>query len=114
MSTADPPHGTTIGAKDARIPMADAQESAKNEDWARVSCWNSEIVGFEDVNHFRLEADSPLYTWVQQAEASLLDGIGNLEAELRNLASGAICGTNGRVCCFGAWCALLDHTKNDR
>jgi alkylhydroperoxidase family enzyme len=66
------------------------------------------------VNHFRLEANSPLYTWVQQAEALLLAGIGKLEAELMNLASVAISGINGRAYCFGAWCTLLDHTTNDR
>lgn len=97
---------------EARIRLADADvKSRESEDWQRIFGWGAENAGVGEVNHYRLEANSPLWTWVQQAEAALLAGIGNLEAELVNLASVAICGINGCVYCFGAWCTILDHAE---
>ena len=96
----------------ARIRLAETDEKTReSEDWQRIFGWGAENAGVDEVNHYRLEGNSPLWRWVQQAEAALLAGIGNLEAEVVNLASIAVCGVNGCVYCFGAWCTLVDHTQ---
>ena len=92
-----------------RIEFGDIEKATQSDpEWKRVFDWGNQIAG-HDINHFKVELNSPLYKWVSKAEETLLAGIGNISAELMNLAGVAISGANGCAYCFGAWCRILDH-----
>ncbi len=58
-------------------------------------------------NHFRLEANSPLYKLFWKAERALWDGMGNLTAEIMGYIFYAVSTSNGCKYCAGAACSIL-------
>ena len=91
-----------------RIRFGDVGKAREDTDWKRVFAWGTKIEGTEP-NHYKVELNSPLWKWVQQAEEALLQGMGNISSELMNMAGVAISGANGCAYCFGAWCQVLMH-----
>ena len=94
-----------------RIGFGDIDKAREDPDWQRVLAWGTKIEGTEP-NHYKVELNSPLWKWVQQAEEALLQGMGNISSELMNMAGVAISGANGCAYCFGAWCQVLTHFDN--
>ena len=79
-----------------RIRFGDVDKAREDTDWKRVFAWGTKIEGTEP-NHYKIELNSPLWKWVQQAEEALLEGMGNISSELMNMAGVAISGANGCV-----------------
>ena len=94
-----------------RIGFGDVDKAREDSDWNRVFAWGTKIEGTEP-NHYKVELNSPLWKWIQQAEEALLKGMGNISSELMNMAGVAISGANGCAYCFGAWCQVLMHYDN--
>lgn len=94
-----------------RIGYGDVDKAREDPDWQRAFAWGTQIEGIEP-NHYKVELNSPLWKFVQQAEEALLQGMGNVSSELMNMAGVAISGANGCAYCFGAWCQVLTHFDN--
>ena len=58
-------------------------------------------------NHFRLEANSPLYKLIWKAEKTLWNGIGNITPELMGYIFYAVSTVNGSSYCTGAACSIF-------
>ena len=87
-----------------RIKLVSDEEA--DDEYKEIFRWGREMAGTVP-NHFRLEANSPVYKWISKAEKILWDGIGNLSPKVVGHIFVAISLANNCTYCAGAGCSVL-------